>query len=156
MRRLVGISSKSKRAAMALIAVVICLTSIHMAAAARIASLRRQQEQLEQTAAISLQSRPSPSLSTIPAVTAQQPAVISAPQSENSAARQRLLPGPAAPPTQRKRRIVISIADRKLALVEEGKVLKTYPIAVGTHHTPSPDGDFVIVNRAKDPGLPPS
>ena len=151
MRRLVGISSKSKRVAMALIAVVICLTSIHMAAAARIASLRRQQEQLEQTAAISLQSRPSPSLPTIPALTAQQPAVISAPQSENSAARQRVLPGPAAPPTQRKRRIVISIADRKLALVEEGKVLKTYPIAVGTHHTPSPDGDFVIVNRAKDP-----
>jgi lipoprotein-anchoring transpeptidase ErfK/SrfK len=51
----------------------------------------------------------------------------------------------------RQRQIVISIADRKLALMEYGQVLKTYPIAVGTRRTPSPDGDFVIVNHAKDP-----
>jgi lipoprotein-anchoring transpeptidase ErfK/SrfK len=48
-----------------------------------------------------------------------------------------------------KRQIVISIADRKLAVMEDGHVLKTYPIAVGKQHTPSPDGDFVIINRAK-------
>ena len=35
--------------------------------------------------------------------------------------------------------------------MEDGQVLKTYPIAVGTRRTPSPDGDFVIVNHAKDP-----
>ena len=29
--------------------------------------------------------------------------------------------------------------------------MKTYPIAVGARGTPSPDGDFVIINHAKDP-----
>ena len=150
MRRLVGIPSKTKKAAMALIAVAICLTSIHVAAAARIASLRRQQEQLEHSAAGIQQTAASPFLSSIPAA-AQQPAVISAQPPEKTAATQKVSATPAAPVTGRKRRIVISIADRKLALVEDGKVLKSYPIAVGTRHTPSPDGDFVIINRAKDP-----
>jgi L,D-transpeptidase catalytic domain len=34
---------------------------------------------------------------------------------------------------------------------DHGQVLKTYPIAVGARGTPSPDGDFVIINHAKDP-----
>src|SRR6185312_3011946 len=38
------------------------------------------------------------------------------------------------------REIVISIADRQLALVEDGAVVKVYPIAVGSSQTPSPDG----------------
>jgi lipoprotein-anchoring transpeptidase ErfK/SrfK len=150
MRRLVGISSKNKKAALALIAVAICLTSVHMAAAARIASLRRQQEQLERTTA-SQQSSLGPSISSIAAPEQQQPAVISAQQLEKSSAGNKLAATPAARPTARRRRIVISIPDRKLALLEDGKVLKTYPIAVGTKHTPSPEGEFVIVNRAKDP-----
>jgi lipoprotein-anchoring transpeptidase ErfK/SrfK len=50
-----------------------------------------------------------------------------------------------------KRQIIISIADRQLAVIDHGQVLKTYPIAVGAHGTPSPDGDFVIINHAKDP-----
>ncbi len=49
------------------------------------------------------------------------------------------------------RQIVISIADRQLALLEDGQVVKTYPIAVGASVSPSPDGDLVIINRAKDP-----
>ena len=51
MRRLVGVSSKTKKAIMGLMAVPIALTSIHMAAAARTASLRRQQQNLEQLTA---------------------------------------------------------------------------------------------------------
>jgi lipoprotein-anchoring transpeptidase ErfK/SrfK len=154
MRRLVGISSKTKNAVMALMALAICLTSIHMAAAARIASLRLQQERLEQTAAGNQPSTLSPALSSIPAPTPQPPAVTGGQQVEKSPASQKLSATPAAPSipsTARKRRIVISIADRKLALLENSKVLKTYPIAVGTRHTPSPDGEFVIVNRATDP-----
>jgi len=151
MRRLVGISSKTKKAAMALIAVVICLTSIHMAAAARIASLRRQQEALEQTALSGQRSGLGTVLSAIPAPTPQQPSLTSAQQVEKGPANNRVSTTPVIPPTAHKRHIVISIADRKLAVVEDGKVLRTYPIAVGTRHTPSPDGDFVIVNRAKDP-----
>src|SRR4029077_14588993 len=51
----------------------------------------------------------------------------------------------------RKRQIVISIPDRRLAVLESGEVIRMYPIAAGTSTTPSPDGDFVIVNRATDP-----
>jgi lipoprotein-anchoring transpeptidase ErfK/SrfK len=36
-------------------------------------------------------------------------------------------------------------------VLESGAVVRIYPIAVGRSRTPSPDGDFVIINRAKDP-----
>src|SRR5690348_5917582 len=49
------------------------------------------------------------------------------------------------------REIVISIADRQLALFQDGALVKIYPIAVGSSHTPSPDGEFEIINHAKDP-----
>lgn len=49
------------------------------------------------------------------------------------------------------RRIVISLPDRKLALLEDGRVVKVYPIAVGAPQSPSPTGTFQIVNRLTDP-----
>jgi len=49
------------------------------------------------------------------------------------------------------RRILISIPDRKLALIENGAVVKTYPIAVGAEETPSPEGQFKIINRITRP-----
>jgi L,D-transpeptidase ErfK/SrfK len=49
------------------------------------------------------------------------------------------------------RQIVVSIADRKLVLVEEGRVLKTYAVAVGAEVSPSPEGQFDIVNRVVKP-----
>ena len=49
------------------------------------------------------------------------------------------------------RRIVVSIADRKLAVIENGRVVKVYPTAVGADATPSPVGTFKIVNRVKNP-----
>ena len=49
------------------------------------------------------------------------------------------------------RQIVVSIPDRKLAIVENGEVVKTYPVAVGADNSPSPTGSFVIVNRLTDP-----
>jgi lipoprotein-anchoring transpeptidase ErfK/SrfK len=49
------------------------------------------------------------------------------------------------------RRIVISIPDRQLALLEDGVVVKVYPIAVGKPGTPSPEGDFTIINRSMNP-----
>ena len=39
-----------------------------------------------------------------------------------------------------KRRIIVSIADRKLAVIEDGRVVKIYPTAVGANTTPSPTG----------------
>ena len=50
-----------------------------------------------------------------------------------------------------RRRIVISIADRKLAVVEGGQVVKIYPAAVGADATPSPTGVFTIANRMPNP-----
>lgn len=52
---------------------------------------------------------------------------------------------------EHKRQIIISIADRRLALLEDGKLVKKYPIAVGTDSTPSPDGEFTIINHSIDP-----
>ena len=51
----------------------------------------------------------------------------------------------------RNRRIVVSIPDRKLALVEDGRVLRTYPVAVGAAVSPSPTGQFKVVSRLSRP-----
>jgi lipoprotein-anchoring transpeptidase ErfK/SrfK len=53
--------------------------------------------------------------------------------------------------TQSKRTLLISIADRKLAVIENGAVKKVYPVAVGKNSTPSPTGSFFIVDRVTDP-----
>lgn len=47
--------------------------------------------------------------------------------------------------------IVVSLEDRKLALVEDGQVKKVYPVAVGKPTTPSPVGTFTIARRVKNP-----
>lgn len=49
------------------------------------------------------------------------------------------------------RRIVVSIPDRKLAVLESGKVVRIYQTAVGAPLSPSPTGSFTIVRRAVDP-----
>jgi len=49
------------------------------------------------------------------------------------------------------RRIVVSIPDRKLALVENGKVVKVYSTAVGADSTPSPTGTFTVIARVPNP-----
>ncbi|MGA3042129.1 MAG: L,D-transpeptidase [Bryobacteraceae bacterium] len=49
------------------------------------------------------------------------------------------------------RRIVVSIPDRKLALVEDGRAVKIYPVAVGAAHTPSPAGSFTVIVRVAHP-----
>jgi len=53
--------------------------------------------------------------------------------------------------TQPLRRIVISIPDRKLALIEDGQVVKIYPVAVGAARTPSPSGNFTVAARVSQP-----
>ncbi len=49
------------------------------------------------------------------------------------------------------RTIVVSLQDRKLALVEDGQVKKIYTVAVGKPSTPSPVGTFKIVRRVANP-----
>jgi hypothetical protein len=52
---------------------------------------------------------------------------------------------------QHRRKVVVSIAYRKLALLEDGEVKKVYPIAVGAAKTPSPEGTFEIRTRLVKP-----
>ena len=52
---------------------------------------------------------------------------------------------------QVKRVIVVSLEDRKLALVEDGAVKKIYSVAVGKPSTPSPVGTFTIERRVMNP-----
>jgi lipoprotein-anchoring transpeptidase ErfK/SrfK len=47
--------------------------------------------------------------------------------------------------------IVVSLEDRKLALVEDGQVKKVYTVAVGKPSTPSPEGTFTIERRVANP-----
>jgi lipoprotein-anchoring transpeptidase ErfK/SrfK len=49
------------------------------------------------------------------------------------------------------RTIVVSLEDRKLALVEDGAVKKVYSVAVGKPSTPSPEGNFTIQRRVRNP-----
>ncbi len=44
------------------------------------------------------------------------------------------------------REVLVSIPDRKLAVLENGKVLRTFRVAVGSSVSPSPVGQFVIAN----------
>lgn len=49
------------------------------------------------------------------------------------------------------RQSLISILDRKLALIEDGRVVKVFQVAVGAEVSPSPTGAFKIVNRVTQP-----
>lgn len=49
------------------------------------------------------------------------------------------------------RRVVVSVPDRKLAILEGGKVIRTFQVAVGAAVSPSPTGQFHIVSRLANP-----
>jgi lipoprotein-anchoring transpeptidase ErfK/SrfK len=49
------------------------------------------------------------------------------------------------------RRILVSIPDRKLAVLEDDQVVKIYRTAVGAPKSPSPAGSFTIVTQIPDP-----
>lgn len=76
-------------------------------------------------------------------------------QTAKSAQKTPAPPQETAPPpkTEQKieRRIVVSIPHRKLALLENGKVVKIYRVAVGAKVSPSPQGEFTIVHRIPEP-----
>jgi len=49
------------------------------------------------------------------------------------------------------RTVVVSIPDRKLAVIADGNVIAKFPIAVGAAASPSPTGEFRITNRVMNP-----
>jgi hypothetical protein len=50
-----------------------------------------------------------------------------------------------------RRQVLVSLKDRKLAVVESGKVLRTFSVGVGAAANPSPEGRFEIVSRVANP-----
>jgi lipoprotein-anchoring transpeptidase ErfK/SrfK len=53
-----------------------------------------------------------------------------------------------APPA---RRIVVSLPDRKLALIENEAIVTIYSVAIGAPRSPSPIGTFNVVTRVANP-----
>jgi lipoprotein-anchoring transpeptidase ErfK/SrfK len=49
------------------------------------------------------------------------------------------------------RRILVSLPDRVLAVMEGDRVVRTFAVSVGAADSPSPTGDFRIVNRVTNP-----
>src|SRR5436309_15239320 len=49
------------------------------------------------------------------------------------------------------RQVLVSIPDRKLMVLEGGKVVRTLPVAVGATVSRSPSGEFKIGNRVAQP-----
>jgi lipoprotein-anchoring transpeptidase ErfK/SrfK len=49
------------------------------------------------------------------------------------------------------RRLIVNIPARKIALVEDGKVVKIYSVAVGKKSTPSPSGTFHLASHVANP-----
>ncbi|WP_025676976.1 L,D-transpeptidase [Paenibacillus massiliensis] len=50
--------------------------------------------------------------------------------------------------------IIIDLSDFHLYLIQDGKVVRGYPIGVGKLATQTPHGQFTIVNKQANPGGP--
>lgn len=59
-------------------------------------------------------------------------------------------PGPAEG-GQQNRVVLVSLVDRKLAVIDNGVVIATFQVAVGARVSPSPTGEFTIVSRVTNP-----
>lgn len=55
------------------------------------------------------------------------------------------------PAERSSRTVVVSILDRKLAVIADGNVIAKFSIAVGAAASPSPTGEFRITNRVMNP-----
>ncbi|GIO66742.1 L,D-transpeptidase [Paenibacillus sp. JTLBN-2024] len=51
-------------------------------------------------------------------------------------------------------RIIVDLSDRKLHLLDENRVVKTYPVGIGRMVTSTPTGEFTIINKQENPGGP--
>jgi lipoprotein-anchoring transpeptidase ErfK/SrfK len=104
------------------------------------------------TAAPTPQSAPASTPAPLPqlaAKVASKPAT--RPQQAEPLTKAQAMVKPTAATHKGSRRILISIPDRKLALVEDGKVRKIYRVAVGADVSPSPAGQFHIAQKITAP-----
>jgi lipoprotein-anchoring transpeptidase ErfK/SrfK len=54
-------------------------------------------------------------------------------------------------PATKDKWIVLNLSKRILTLYQECKVLKKYPIAIGAHGSPTPEGKFSVVDKLINP-----
>ncbi|HYL93440.1 MAG TPA: L,D-transpeptidase, partial [Alphaproteobacteria bacterium] len=170
MRRQVGTSEKLQVTIAALAVAGIILASVSLAAEAKRVAIGNQQVSIDslQTAGPAQTASRTESVPAIAQATASQAQIQSSADAkaqatdevaaEQATSRQETASGKDDPSEaaeqeqpQSSRQIVISLLDRKLALVEDGQVLKVYPVAVGATGTPSPEGDFNVINHAVNP-----
>ncbi len=52
---------------------------------------------------------------------------------------------------QSDRVVLVSLMDRKLAVIDNGVVIATFQVAVGAKFSPSPTGEFTIISRVSNP-----
>jgi lipoprotein-anchoring transpeptidase ErfK/SrfK len=48
--------------------------------------------------------------------------------------------------------IVVHLEDRTLELIQNGEAIRTYSVAVGARSTPTPTGEYEVINMVKCPG----
>lgn len=48
--------------------------------------------------------------------------------------------------------LVLSLNKKQLSLLRNNTVIKSYPIAIGKKQTPTPTGQYSIVNKVPNPG----
>lgn len=51
-------------------------------------------------------------------------------------------------------RIIVDLSDRTLYLLENGRVVKSYPVGIGKMVSKTPQGEYYIVNKQPNPGGP--
>jgi lipoprotein-anchoring transpeptidase ErfK/SrfK len=56
-----------------------------------------------------------------------------------------------SPPPALSREIVLELGRRQISLVEGGKVLGSWPVAIGDPRTPTPTGRFTVENKVLNP-----
>jgi lipoprotein-anchoring transpeptidase ErfK/SrfK len=51
-------------------------------------------------------------------------------------------------------RIIVDLSDRMLYLLRDEKVIRGFPIGIGTELTKTPIGNYTIINKEPNPGGP--
>jgi lipoprotein-anchoring transpeptidase ErfK/SrfK len=74
-----------------------------------------------------------------------------APATAAPASSPRTLPAPATAAVTSNRQILLELGRRTISLVEDGKILGSWPVAIGDSVTPTPTGTFAVRNKVINP-----
>lgn len=102
-------------------------------------------------AAVAAERRPLPPL---PAISTAAPASAASPARAAAPSAQPATPGAPAPATAAvtsNRQILLELGRRTISLLEDGKVLASWPVAIGDSATPTPTGTFTVRNKVVNP-----